>query len=142
MSEIAKHDQGALPEEEGDLQMRQLGPNVLLFQVSGHLSVAVANTMIERAERLIGEVGRVHAFHDWEHVTGYDNASRLELTGFMFTSRQSFASAHLLVKEQLVAFGVEVANIVLTNKINVHSERASFKKALEGASAASRGDVG
>jgi hypothetical protein len=113
--------------------MRQLGANVLLFEVSGHLSLEVAKAMIERAERLLAKVDRVHAFHDWEQVTGYDNAARLELTGFMFSRRQHFISAHLLVTEQVTAFGVEVANIVLTNKINVHSERASFKKALDSA---------
>ena len=52
------------------------------------------------------------------------------LSFVVLANRNRFVSAHLLVTAPEVAFGVEVANIVLKNKIVVHAARSSFEAAL------------
>lgn len=116
---------------ESTATIRAYGTNVLQFVVRGHLSVEVARLLMTVADRLIEEGVKVHTFNDWEAVTGYDLMSRVEMTRDVFENRNKFLSTHILVHSVEVALGVEVANIVLKNKIHLHRDRATFETALQ-----------
>ncbi|MFH1812136.1 MAG: STAS/SEC14 domain-containing protein [Pseudomonadota bacterium] len=125
------HVEERLELENTVLHMHRYRGLVLLFEVKGHLGLSIAQSMIAWAEKALEAHGKIHALHDWKDVSGYTAAGRLELTRFLFVHRHRFLSAHLLVLARDVEFGVEVANIVLKNKINVHHDISTFNRALD-----------
>jgi hypothetical protein len=75
------------------------------------------------------ELGVVWGFHDWLDMTGYDSASRIDLTSWVLKNR---AKSRLCIglRSKLVAMGVSVANLALGNMIETFSSSAQLEAAL------------
>jgi hypothetical protein len=101
-------------------------------RVVGHLSIGLAREIIAYAEPMFGS-GRVLAFHDWFAITGYDSASRNELTAW---SRRHAAHVQLNigVRSTLVNLGVTVAALALGEHVlrRFHDEQ-QLEDAYQGA---------
>jgi len=117
--------------EDSSLVVRRYPNDVLLFVVKGHLHKSIVKGMIEHTRALTSKGERFAVFHDWSEVTSYDSWARLELTRLMLTGHGDFICTHILTSSREVRFGVEVANIVLGYKIDEHTDRATFDRAMQ-----------
>lgn len=84
-------------------------------RVDGHLSVELARCIIEYVDPMF-ESGRVLGFHDWFEMTGYDTASRNELTQWSLR-RSELAQINIGTRAKLVSMGVTVAGLVLGERV-------------------------
>lgn len=84
-------------------------------RVAGHLSVELARRIIEYVDPMF-ENGRVLGFHDWFEMTGYDSASRNELTQWSLR-RADLAQINIGTRTKLVSMGVTVAGMVLGERV-------------------------
>lgn len=92
-------------------------PNVRLYstRVSGHLSVSLAQRIIDYVDPMF-EQGNVFGFHDWFQMTGYDTASRNQLTAWSLR-RTSLAQINIGTRAKLVSMGVTVAALALGERV-------------------------
>jgi hypothetical protein len=112
---------------------RELRPHsdVELFTVEGHLDLEGARWIEARTEDML-RGGRIHVFHDWSRLDGYDTASREHLTDYTMRIAKQLLSATVLVRSALVAMGVQFAGWWLRDRIHLRgvSDPAQFKAAL------------
>lgn len=111
---------GVLAEEHRDSRgilrlWQQEGGRVYSTRVIGHLSIGLARHIIRYVDPLF-EQGRVLGFHDWFSMTGYDSASRNELTSWSLR-HSAQAQINIGVRSTLVNMGVTVASLALGTKV-------------------------
>lgn len=111
---------GILAEEHRDSRgilrlWQQDGLRVYSTRVIGHLSIDLARHIIRYVDPLF-EQGRVLAFHDWFSMTGYDSASRNELTTWSLRHAAQ-AQLNIGVRSTLVKMGVAVASLALGTQV-------------------------
>lgn len=104
-------------------------PTMLVTQVVGSLTGEAAVAMSNELRRVVASDGRHIGFHDWEEMTNYETASRVELTSQVREVLAVTDAVHFLVSSKVVAFGIQAANIIL-KLIQVHATRASFESTL------------
>jgi len=75
------------------------------------------------------EDGRVLGFHDWFQMTGYDTASRNQLTEWSLR-RSALAQINIGTRAKLVSMGVTVAALALGDQV---LRRFGSEAALEAA---------
>lgn len=80
-------------------------------RVAGHLSMGLAQRIIDYVDPLF-EKGKVVGFHDWFQMTGYDTASRNQLTAWSLR-RSALAQINIGTRAKLVSMGVTVAALAL-----------------------------
>jgi hypothetical protein len=129
---------GTLVEEHRDPRgmlrlWQQEGLRIYSTRVVGHLSVGLARHIIRYVDPLF-EGGRVLGFHDWFTMTGYDTASRNELTSWSLR-HSARAQINIGVRATLVSMGVTVASLALGTQVlrRFESEEAlelAFQQAL------------
>ncbi len=107
-------------------------PTMMVTQVVGSLSTEAAVAMSAELRRLVMVDGRHIGFHDWEGMTDYETASRVELTAAVRETISVVDGVHFLVTSKVVSFGIQAANIIL-KIIQLHQTRASFENALRDA---------
>lgn len=90
---------------------QQRGLRIYSTRVIGHLSLELAQHIIRYVDPLF-EQGRVLGFHDWFAMTGYDSASRNELTAWSLRNAPK-AQINIGVRSTLVKMGVTVASLAL-----------------------------
>ncbi|MEY2931285.1 MAG: hypothetical protein RL033_2034, partial [Pseudomonadota bacterium] len=95
-------------------------------RVIGHLSIGLAGHIMRYVDPLF-EGGRVLGFHDWFTMTGYDTASRNELTTWSLR-HSARAQINIGVRSTLVTMGVTVASLALGTQVLRRFER---EEALE-----------
>ncbi len=71
------------------------------------------------------------ALHDWSKLQSYTSSARAKLTDWMMEHRQGFASVHILVSSNLVAMGVNVANLALGGFLHAGTDAAAFATVVE-----------
>jgi hypothetical protein len=105
-------------------------PSLRLYstRVVGHLSIALAERIIDYVDPLF-EKGSVVGFHDWFQMTGYDTASRNQLTAWSLR-RSALAQINIGTRAKLVSMGVTVAALALGERV---LRRFGSEVALEGA---------
>src|SRR5262245_37571982 len=110
-------------------------PDVRVYstRVSGHLSIGLAQRIIDYVDPLF-EQGSVLGFHDWFMMTGYDSASRNQLTAWSLR-RSALAQINIGSRAKLVSMGVTVAALALGDRVlrRFGSElalEAAFQEAL------------
>jgi len=88
-------------------------PRLRLYstRVVGHLSIGLAQRIIDYVDPLF-EQGKVIGFHDWFQMTGYDTASRSQLTAWSLR-RSALAQINIGTRAKLVSMGVTVAALAL-----------------------------
>lgn len=104
-------------------------PSMIVTQVEGVLTADHAVTIGEEFLRQSGPDPRHLGFHDWEEMTNYDNPARIHLTEVTQRMRPHIDRIHILLRSQIVAFGVRAANVIV-KILEVHTERAPFEQAL------------
>lgn len=111
---------GVLAEEHRDSRgilrlWQQEGLRLYSTRVIGHLSIGLAQHIIRYVDPLF-EHGRVLGFHDWFSMTGYDSASRNELTSWSLR-HAARAQINIGVRSTLVNMGVTVASLALGTQV-------------------------
>lgn len=129
---------GTLAEEHRDSRgmlrlWQQADLRIYSTRVIGHLSIGLAGHIIRYVDPLF-EGGRVLGFHDWFTMTGYDTASRNELTTWSLR-HSARAQINIGVRSTLVTMGVTVASLALGTQVlrRFESEEAlelAFQQAL------------
>jgi hypothetical protein len=122
---------GVLAEEHRDSRgilrlWQQEGLRIYSTRVIGHLSIGLAGHILRYVDPLF-EGGRVLGFHDWFTMTGYDTASRNELTTWSLR-HSARAQINIGVRSTLVTMGVTVASLALGTQVLRRFER---EEALE-----------
>jgi hypothetical protein len=123
----------------GSLRLWQ-HPSLRIYstRVDGHLSMRLAQRIIDYVDPLFEE-GRVLGFHDWFQMTGYDTASRSQLTAWSLR-RSALAQINIGTRAKLVSMGVTVAALALGEHVlrRFGSEvalEAAYREALRSRSA-------
>jgi hypothetical protein len=100
----------------GQLRLWQQ-PRTRLYstRVIGHLSIGLAAKIIDYVDPMF-EGGRVLGFHDWFLMTGYDSASRNQLTEWSLR-RSALAQINIGTRAKLVSMGVTVAALALGERV-------------------------
>jgi hypothetical protein len=111
---------GVLVQEHQDARgmlrlWQQEGVRVYSTRVIGHLSIGLARHIITYVDPLF-EGGRVLGFHDWFAMTGYDTASRNDLTTWSLR-HSARAQINIGVRATLVSLGVTVASLALGTQV-------------------------
>jgi hypothetical protein len=113
---------------KGSIRLWQCAPHVYATRVVGHLSVELARTIIVYVDPLFAK-GRVLGFHDWFKMTGYDSASRHELTAWSLRNK-TLAQINVGTRSRIVNMGVSVASLALgENVIRQFSDEAALEAA-------------
>ena len=94
---------------------QQPGMRLYSTRVVGHLSIELAETIIDYVDPLF-DGGRVLGFHDWFQMTGYDTASRNQLTKWSLR-RSALAQINIGTRAKLVSMGVTVAALALGDRV-------------------------
>lgn len=116
----------------GSIRLWQCAPNIYATRVVGHLSLELARTIIPYVDPLFAK-GRVLGFHDWFKMTGYDSASRNELTAWSLRNK-ALAQINIGSRSRIVNMGVSVASLALgENVVRQFSDEAELEAACRAA---------
>jgi hypothetical protein len=114
----------------GRVTITPLGPRTSHFVVEGALDDVLADAITAEGSR-ISRDGDGIALHDWSKLQSYTSSARAKLTDWMMEHRQGFASVHILVSSNLVAMGVNVANLALGGFLHAGTDAAAFATVVE-----------
>lgn len=119
----------------GSIRLWQAAPHIYVTRVTGHLSIELAKSIIAYVDPLF-EKGRVLGFHDWFKMTGYDTASRNDLTAWSLR-RKALAQINIGTQNRIVNMGVAVASLALGEQVirqfsEIAALEAAFQDALGG----------
>jgi hypothetical protein len=114
----------------GRVTITPLGPRTSHFVVEGALDDVHAHAITAEGSR-ISRDGDGIALHDWSKLQSYTSSARAKLTDWMMEHRQGFASVHILVSSNLVAMGVNVANLALGGFLHAGTDAAAFATVVE-----------
>ena len=104
-------------------------PGILVTEVAGDLTVGAAAALSAALRRMVVNGPRVHVFHDWEEMTDYAPAARVELTEVGKEFTKQIAMSNILLRSKIVALAVQAASLLVPN-IRVHLSRHSLDAAL------------
>lgn len=82
---------------------------LLVTRARGWLSTQMADAWIAAVDPLFVAGVRVHSLHDWESMTGYDDAARRVLTKWVVQRRTFVRSARFVATSSVVTFGISLA---------------------------------
>ena len=117
--------------ERGELRITVFSPRVSLSVVRGSLDRELVRPLLDSATGWLALGGaELHGFNDWEAMTDYDLAGRIDITGWTLTHRRRFGGMHFLVQSRAVRIGIEIANFALGRFMMVHADRHAFEEAL------------
>jgi hypothetical protein len=102
---------------------------LLWVQYAGYGTAELVPPMLEALEESL-LFDRPVVFDDWQHVTGYDSAVRQQITDWAQADKTRILETHILVRSDLVAMGVAVANLALGGHIRAYTRRDEFEDAL------------
>lgn len=106
-----------------------LRPRVLVSQVSGRLTTAVAHRLDVATRKLIRPGERYLSFHDWEQVDDYDSDARQLLTEASARNRAYIDKTHILLRSRVIATALDAARVFLKH-LHPYSSRAPFEDEL------------
>lgn len=115
--------------ERGSLRVEREGRGVMLTTLRGHCDVSMGRVHVRAANAAYALGDRIDHFFDMAELTGYEPATRIELTKFAIANRAQVSSAHFFVTHRLVAMGVATASLaarLVGLDFVVHRERAAF----------------
>ena len=114
----------------GRVTIMSLGPRTSHFVVEGTLDDFLADAMTAEGSRISRDGGGV-ALHDWSGVQSYSSSARTRLTDWMLEHRRGFALVHILVSSNIVAMGVNVANLALGGFLHATTDVVDFAALVE-----------
>lgn len=116
--------------DRGRVTITSLGPCTSHFVVEGTLDDVLADAMTAEGSR-ISRNGDGIALHDWSKLVRYTSSARVRLTDWMMQHRHGFEAVHILVSSNLVAMGVNVANLALGGFLHAGTDPAAFAALVE-----------
>jgi len=122
--------------ERGTIELWSPRPWLLASRVTGHLQRSAAWQIVEHRGQLLPNVEFLEEFHDWMDMTGYDSASRQELTAHSFEHRNQIKAIHILTDSKIIKMGIAVASIALGDMLKTYARRDGFEGLLDIARAA------
>lgn len=122
-------DEQVTTHSTGSLRIHRLGPRSSHFILVGHLEDTLTTAIIAEGERL-SATGHGIAFHDWSGLKTYSSEARRRNTDWALAHRHNFALLSILVSSNIVAMGVNVANLALGGFIRASTDAEAFAKAL------------
>jgi hypothetical protein len=112
----------------GSIRVARLAPHVVRFTNTGHLSVELAQFGLAQTALLLAEQrGSYCGFYDWQAMTGYASEARSVSTSFVMKNRKHMRRVAILTGSNLVAMGVNVANVVVSGFIGATTRRDEFE---------------
>ena len=117
---------------KGESIMSTPKPNVVYFQVTGHLDKTIGRRFLDLVDRVVAVQSHFHAFCDFADTTGYDSEVRTMFTQWV-ASHRIRTTVHILVGSKIVSMGVSVANLALGGSLIGYTSRAIFDAAFRSA---------
>lgn len=114
----------------GRVSITSLGPYTSHFVVEGVLDDVLADAITAEGSH-ISRHGNGVALHDWSKLQRYTSSARMKLTDWMMQHRHGFAAVHILVNSNLVAMGVNVANLALGGFLRAGTDAVAFAAVVE-----------
>jgi hypothetical protein len=105
------------------LSLRWNNRGALEICIRGHCSADVVPHIVERADSVLRQAGRMQLFYDLADMPSYDSSLRVLCVEWMRVNLGAIVSIDVLGRSKLVAMGVAVANIVLRDRITLYKER-------------------
>lgn len=105
--------------------------DVLVTRLVGQADVAALNFYTERAGPLLDAGVKLHVFHDWSKIAGYDQAARDALREWAAAREGQFGDVHYFVQSRVVAMALSVAALTLGRRLFTHVREDPFHAALE-----------
>ena len=116
----------------GGVEVWRPGTGLLVTRVTGYLSLDGAQVIARTFRPQVEEDGSCTSFNDWGEMDDYDSEARVLLTRAVYELLSSVKGGHFFVRSRVVAFGVQVANVVL-RRFTLHPSEASLQRELSGA---------
>jgi hypothetical protein len=113
----------------GSVEVWRPRTGLFVTRVTGHLSLDGAREIASSFRLQVAEDSWCIGFHDWSQMDNYDGDARVLLTRAVFERLSSVRGGHFVVRSRVVAFGLQVANVVL-RRFTVHPSEASFQHEL------------
>ncbi|MFO0695880.1 MAG: hypothetical protein U0230_20120 [Polyangiales bacterium] len=125
-------DPEVLETSRGTIRLWALGPTIYVIAMRGSMERPHSDLVMRYGERRWQAAGgrKLHMFHDWLEMGGYESQCRRDLTDWLLHRRDRYAEVHLAVRSKLVAMGVNAANVVLGGALRIHTDRDSLERAL------------
>lgn len=106
---------------KGRMRMWTVAPGVFCTEASGHIEPDVGEALIEYTARKIAEQpARLHIFHDWRGLKGYDPGVRTRWVTWIGQRLKHYERVHIASTSTVLRMGATVANLALPNLIQVH----------------------
>ena len=106
-------DPEVLETSRGTIRLWALGPTIYVIAMRGSMERPHSDLVMRYGERRWQVAGgrKLHMFHDWLEMGGYESRCRRDLTDWLLHRRDRYAEVHLAVRSKLVAMGVNAANV-------------------------------
>ena len=114
----------------GRVTIHGLGDKTSHVIVEGVLDDVLAEAITTEGSRISRDGGAV-ALHDWSGLQRYSSTARAKLTDWMLANRHGFATVHILVSSNIVAMGVNVANLALGGFLHAGTDASAFTALVE-----------
>lgn len=119
-----------MSENAGQIEVQRVAPGVLLTRMRGHATLDHLEPIRAAVAREVEAGQRPDVFHDWEDMTGYDSAVRVAMADWYREIHDRVGRVHVLTSSRLVAMGVSVVALAVGARIESHTTRAGFERAL------------
>jgi hypothetical protein len=116
----------------GGVEVWRPATGLLVTRVTGYLSLDGAQVIASTFRPQVAEDGWCMSFNDWGQMDDYDGEARTLLTRAVYDLLSHVKGGHFFVRSRVVAFGVQVANVVL-RPFTLHPSEASLQRELSGA---------
>lgn len=114
---------------QGTVEVWRPASGIVVTRVAGLLTEGGAASIETAVRRQVALDGRHLGFHDWADMEDYEAGARTRLTTLGVATLRTLEGAHFLLRSRVVAFGVEIANVIV-KKLTVHPNRSAFERAL------------
>jgi hypothetical protein len=117
----------------GTMAIAMPASTVITSRITGVFEAILIEQFMRSFDQAVADAPpgvRYKVFHDWEEMTDYDMAGRIKLTTWTVKNRAAFETVEFYLTSSVVAFGVQVANVIVGNFMRVHRDRASFESSL------------
>ena len=124
--------------EGAELRTLRPRPDVVHTIFRGYFGPSCVSPIMDVVAAALSECPTIVAFHDWQELRGYDSHARVRLTSWTFPRLPVIRSLDILltVDSRVLTIGIAASNLVLSGRMRVHEERASFEHAFAAALAA------
>jgi hypothetical protein len=104
--------------------------DVVVTRGVGRANIDAVDWYTARIDRVM-EGGRVHIFHHWADVAGYDAEARNASRAWAASRASKITETHFLVRSPILRMGISVASLALNRPLHAHSDAREFERLLD-----------